>query len=126
MYDKKRKFLLKGDKFIIEPHKNFFEYNVNKQKEEFGFFSAKQNKIPARINTSFIYGNDNKSNLNTDIALGFKSINVPPSLRIGVRFYLIIQLKQLYQLEKLVIIRKKSNSKAQIIFYGKISRKKLG
>lgn len=125
VYDKKKKIFLKGNKFIIEPHKNFFEYSIKNQKEEFGFFSTKQNKIPARINTSFIYGNDNKSDLTTDIALGFKSINVPHKFTHWGSFLSNNSTETIISIRKISHYKKKSNSKAQIIFYGKNFAKKI-
>jgi hypothetical protein len=125
VFDKSKKIFLQGQKFLIEPHKKFFEYEVINKKEEFGFFSTKQDKIPSRINTSFIYGNKNINHLDTDIALGFKSIDVPNKFSHWGSFLMNKSMETVILIRKINYFKKKSTTNAEIFFYGQNFYKKI-
>ena len=72
-----------------------FEYDVQ-DNEEFGCISLKQKNIPARINASFIYSNNNKLGLSTDIAAGFRSIDYPIKKMHWGSFFLHQKLKLIF------------------------------
>ena len=74
--NKKNQKIQLRDQITFDPSKKGFDYEIN-DKISFGFMSLKQKKIPSRLNTTYIYYNNNTHKLSTDIAAGFKSIEFP-------------------------------------------------
>ena len=118
-----KKMNYKGN-FLIKTGKENFEYNVKKN-EKFGFFTVRQKKIPARINTSYIYKNGNKNGFSTDIATGFKSIDYPMKKTHWASFFCNRFTESRILIRRVNHYKTFKNSTGSITFYGKNFKKKL-
>lgn len=120
----KRSFENKGV-YLLKPSKEFFEYNLNSPDEEFGYFGIKQKNVPSRINTSFIYSNQNINNLSSDIALGFKSIEYPNKYTSWGSFINTNSSDTIFLIRKISHYKKKKSSIGTMTFFGKKFSKQI-
>ena len=118
-----KKMDFKGN-FLIKSGKENFEYNV-KRYEKFGFFSIKQKKIPARINTSYIYKNGNKNGFSTDIATGFKSIDYPMKNTHWASFFCNKFTQSQILIRRINHYKTLKDTNGTVTFYGKNFKKTL-
>ena len=124
IYDKKNKKLKIKKFFSFNPGKKMFEYDVQ-DNEEFGCISLKQKNIPARINASFIYSNNNKLGLSTDIATGFHSIDYPIKQMHWGSFFSSSKIKTNILIKRTNHFKCLKKTKGSITFYGKNIKKKI-
>jgi len=125
IFNKSLKIFENKGLFKIKPHKNFFEFDLKNKDEEFGFFGIKQNNVPSRITTNFIYGNGNKNGYDTDIALGFKSIEYPNKFTHCGSFLSSKNTETVILIRKIHYFKNKKNSDGYLNFYGKNFKKKI-
>ena len=76
LYDNKIKNLKHVKKIDFNSGSKLFQYKMQPT-SNFGVIAIKQPRIPSRINATYIYQNNNKNKLSSDIALAFKSLEYP-------------------------------------------------
>jgi len=106
------------EKLNFDPSFKALEYNIN-DKVSFGFMTLKQKKIPARLNTTYIYSNDNNLNLSTDIAAGFKSIDYPIKRNHWGSVWAAKNINAKILIRRTTFYKDKSLSKGTLKIYGK-------
>ena len=124
VYNNKTKKMDYIKSFRIKTGEKNFEYKVKKN-YRFGFFSAKQKNIPARINTSYIYTKNNKNYFSSDIATGFKSIDYPPKRSHWGSFLFNQNTVSELLIRRLNHFKTNQSTIGYLTFYGNGSKKKI-
>ena len=125
VFDKKNKKLKRKKNIFLYPGKKMFELNLKNKNDEFGCISLKQKNVPSRINTSYIYYNNNKFGTSTDTALGFKSIDYPLKKTHWGSFIASSQIKSEILIRRINHLKTLKKAKGTIIFYGKNFKKEI-
>ena len=121
--NEKTKKLEYKKKLIFDPSAKGLDLDIN-EKISFGFMTLKQKKIPSRLNTSYIYSNDNEQNLSTDIAAGFKSIEYPVKRNHWGSIWLSKKSNVKILIRRTTFFRDKTISRGTLNIYGKGKFKK--
>ena len=84
-----------------------------------------QNKVPSRINASYIYNNGNKHKITTDTALGFKSIEYPNKKTHWGSTYFDKKIKTELLIRKILCYKNESISVGKITFFNNKIKKEV-